>query len=335
MLLWPPPTVSGFDQDQRVDLLGLVPPNRFDDLCGVDAHCLAGGVVLRADRVILPRERYPDAERATQHKLSDDLQAACREQGHVLSVKEWADKNQHRGTLRLRLRCRSSSCRFQFQLNWDSKAGFWYISRRRCGTFVHTCAPHKQHCQVVNSNKDKALTTAPGNKRRTPETPKNNDGPSNKRARVEATTSFQKNDNTDSKKKKPEVLDALDSARSLLDLSRAPSSPRSTASEQNNNNNEEENKSSSQQEITAKQEFVPMRSFYLPHAASFTAPLSAQEKLALYRNQALKVALQQQQQRCFPLLQDPSAAAAAFADPRLHLSGAGLLNFQGGAFGSI
>ena len=131
MLLWPPPTCLDKYDGQRVDLLALIPPNRFDELNLPNREQQVAGLTLRADRVIMDRERYSDYERMTQHKLSDDIQASCREQGHVISVKEWADKNQHRGTLRLRLRCRSSACRFQFQLNWDSKAGFWYISRRR------------------------------------------------------------------------------------------------------------------------------------------------------------------------------------------------------------
>lgn len=137
-ILWPPPDVQ-YD-GERVDLLKLIPPNCFDDLSAPSAeHQVVAGVTILADRVILESSRYPDCSRSTQRILSDDIQACCREQGHTLSVKEWADQNQHRGTLRLRLRCRSSMCRFQFQLNWDSKNSGWYISRRRCGTFLHTC----------------------------------------------------------------------------------------------------------------------------------------------------------------------------------------------------
>jgi hypothetical protein len=137
-ILWPPPDVQ-YD-GERVDLLKLIPPNRFDDYSApCSEHKVVPGVTIRADRVILESSRYPDCNRSTQRILSDDIQACCHEQGHTLSVKEWADQNQHRGTLRLRLRCRNSRCRFQFQLNWDSKNSVWYISRRRCGTFLHTC----------------------------------------------------------------------------------------------------------------------------------------------------------------------------------------------------
>lgn len=247
-LLWPPPledtlAKANAEQTERVDLLGLIPPNRFDDYSVPNREQEVAGVILRADRVIMDRVTYPDCDRSTQHKLSDHIQASCREQGYCISVKEWADKNQHRGTLRLRLRCRSSACRFQFQLNWDSKAGFWYISRRRCGTFVHTCKPVKG---------DESLTpTQEGNKRKlqdgkgsgskrarlSPEgSPsgsnannktggsdgKNTSAGSNGRTAKAETNGAAVNGNSQENNSKA-LEQALDSARSLLDLSRAPS----------------------------------------------------------------------------------------------------------------
>lgn len=258
-LLWPPPIDdhlskqgNGNEETERVDLLGLIPPNSFDDYSVPNREQKVAGVTLRADRVIMDRERYPDCDRSTQHKLSDDIQASCREQGYCISVKEWADKNQHRGTLRLRLRCRSSACRFQFQLNWDSKVGFWYISRRRCGTFVHTCKPL--------TGDDTVTATQEGNKRRlsdgkgsgskrarfNPEDASSNGSSSNNNnnaatgnsegnkknsaGRTHGKSAKAGSNKTAGTKKNSQATgsnalqQALDSARSLLDLSRTPSS---------------------------------------------------------------------------------------------------------------
>ena len=350
MILWPPPTVAGFDKDQRIDLLELVPPNRYDDFSLPNREQQIAGVTLRADRVIMDRERYPDCERATQHRLSDDIQASCREQGHCMSVKEWADKNQHRGTLRLRLRCRSSACRFQFQLNWDSKAGFWYISRRRCGTFVHTCVP--QTCQPAK----KTVSADVNAKRRLTE-----NTTSNKRVRTTSppsttgcTATIKNTTNTNAASAKtqgPEtttVLDALDSARSLLDLSRAPSSPGPASPTNEENQNPPTQAAPNTISAPVSPDFAPVRlgnRFFLQPNATTVIPgeqeqpgcFTTQQKLALLRNSdsysaaALKAALVQHQQRCFPGLmqaQDPS-----FQDPRVVHTG--LLSFQGGAFGNI
>mmetsp|Transcript_2871 Transcript_2871/g.5578 ORF Transcript_2871/g.5578 Transcript_2871/m.5578 type:complete len:342 (-) Transcript_2871:198-1223(-) len=337
LILWPPPTVAGFDKDQRVDLLELVPPNRFDDFSLPNREQQIAGVTLRADRVIMDRERYPDCERATQHKLSDDIQASCREQGHCMSVKEWADKNQHRGTLRLRLRCRSSACRFQFQLNWDSKAQFWYISRRRCGTFVHTCVP--QSCQPV-----KKTVAADVNAKRH----LNDSSSSNKRARTSPSTTNSstavinnttKTNETTTKTQGPEttVLDALDSARSLLDLSRAPSSP-GPASPTNVESQTPPPQATPTVTAPVSPDFAPVRlgnRFFLQPTPTMIPGgqqqgLTAQQKLALLRNAdsyntaALKAALAQHQQRCFPGLMQAQDASLL-----------GVLSFQGGAFGNI
>lgn len=213
MLLWPPPTLNY--NGERVDLLALIPPNKFDDFSLPNREQHIAGLTLRGDRIIMDGQRYPDCERDTQHKLSDDIQASCREQGHCISVKEWADKNQHRGTLRLRLRCRHAACRFQFQLNWDSKLEVWYISRRRCGTFVHTC---HEVLAAENSQKRKLGETGSSQDR--------------KKARIiqealygttATTAAIPKPTSTGSQE--ASRLDALESARCLLDLSRTPSSP--------------------------------------------------------------------------------------------------------------
>ena len=364
-LLWPPPTCEEKYDGQRVDLLALIPPNCFDDLNLPNREQQVAGLTLRADRVIMDRHRYPDCERMTQHKLSDDIQASCREQGHVISVKEWADKNQHRGTLRLRLRCRSSACRFQFQLNWDSKSGFWYISRRRCGTFVHTCQPLQ--------GGGNAQTSAAANKRRLTD----NKGASNKRAKIqpqqegtdknttERKPSSSSNADSGNKAQQPEsaVLDALDSARSLLDLSRAPSSPVPVSP-----TNEENQKPQEESPVSvAPASFAPVRlgdRLFIPQATSANlstllastgptaAALTAQQKLAIFRGQqqqqqqnannnalastlgrmdaaAFKAALVQQ--RCMALA-PPPGGQALLQDPRLIRTG---LLLNGGAFANI
>lgn len=362
LLLWPPPTCENKYDGQRVDLLGLIPPNRFDDFSVPNREHQIAGVTLRADRVIMDRERYPDCERSTQHKLSDDIQASCREQGHCISVKEWADKNQHRGTLRLRLRCRSSACRFQFQLNWDSKASVWYISRRRCGTFVHTCQPVKGAQSSTSSNFS--------NKRRLHESK----GSSNKRARCNgegvttntSTTSTNtinrtETNNTSSSTSQaqaapePAALDALDSARSLLDLSRAPSSPKPVSPTNEENEKPAKNSPQTSPSSSATPDFTPVRlgdRLFLQPMPESTAVrpndlsmlAAAQQKLALLRGNglassldnlppAVKAALQQ---RCiaFPALSSSAAGGQNLlqTDPRLLHTG---LLLNGGSFASL
>lgn len=342
---------------QRVDLLALIPPNRLDDLNLPNREQQVAGLTLRADRVIMDRERYSDCERMTQHKLSDDIQASCREQGHVISVKEWADKNQHRGTLRLRLRCRSSACRFQFQLNWDSKAGFWYISRRRCGTFSHTCQPVQAGAAKVSKTAGKRWRLAPEEQSKGPS--------SNKRAKT--IQEGNKNKNTTSKQdQKPQgapesaVLDALDSARSLLDLSRAPSSPIPPASPSSDGENQKPTQKASPVPVVAAPNSMPPdfvrlgdRLFMpqvsaaaagmrpaMPMLAPQQAALAMQHKLALLRGHQARMdaaAIRSLQRRCMALAPSPAAPQGAtllhhHQDPRLLRQG---LLLNGGSFANI
>ena len=205
---------------------------------------------------IFDKERYPDCDRATQHKLADDIQAACREQGHCISVKEWADKNQHRGTLRLRLRCRSSQCRFQFQLNWDSRAEWWFISRRRCGTFVHTCQP-------VDASQKRRL------------------GESARASPHKRVRRAQDLKETVTPETTSAAQDALDA---LLDLSKAPSSP----SPVNEENHKPRSSAPVPSSAPSAASYLPVERYLMgipPGLAAGSVPLSA--KLVFLRNDAL------------------------------------------------
>lgn len=345
ILLWPPPTCTEVQQQPRVDLLALIPPNQWDDANLPNREQHVADLILRPDRVIMDRVRYSDCERQTQHKLSDDIQASCREQGHLMSVKEWADKNQNRGTLRLRLRCRSQACRFQFQLNWDSKAEFWYISRRRCGNFEHTCRTVQGASQVSGKRH-----LADSNKN------SNNKGPANKRAKLPEGKHKKKNEfkqqqssSTANKNKAQDepvaaVFDALDSARSLLDLSKAPSSPE-PGSPTNEENQKPKEKASPVSVVSSpSQEALLQR---LAGGDRLFLPLdllSTQQKLALLNGTssspsqqmmeaALKAALQQRRMALAPTAPGAGAGSAfQGTDPRVMHTG---LLLNGGAYASI
>jgi hypothetical protein len=159
-----------------------------------DLYFEQGGLKILPDKIIFDKTIYTDHSRDTQKLLALHLQLSCQEQqqqqqqqGCVhyryppISVKEWANSSQQRDTLRLRLRCRNAKCSFQFQINWDCRAEHWYISRRRCGNFEHSCCHRK-----INVNTDS--TCIPAVARTATQHPKAGKAGTNKRKGSNAAT---------------------------------------------------------------------------------------------------------------------------------------------------
>mmetsp|Transcript_19479 Transcript_19479/g.41981 ORF Transcript_19479/g.41981 Transcript_19479/m.41981 type:complete len:420 (+) Transcript_19479:181-1440(+) len=142
-LFWPPkhllpPTAKESD---RIDLLAYLDAEVYNTRGSYPLKLPYGVTVLR-DRVVLEMERFSSPSRDHQTALATQFQASFAEQGFAVVVKEWANPTQKRSILRVRLKCRFAGCKFHFQINWDQNMGYWFISRRRCGIFQHSCRTH-------------------------------------------------------------------------------------------------------------------------------------------------------------------------------------------------
>ena len=139
-LYWPPKHLlaSTATDNDRVDLLTYLDAEVYNTRGSYPLKLPYGITVLR-DRVVLEMERFNSPSRDHQTALASQFQASFAEQGFAVVVKEWANTSQKRSILRVRLKCRFAGCKFHFQINWDSNMGYWFISRRRCGIFQHSC----------------------------------------------------------------------------------------------------------------------------------------------------------------------------------------------------
>ena len=157
VLLWPPPptpSTEGTDVDGNhkeeaetttgtMDLFSCIHEPGADE---EEMTLAPGGLMeIHPSKVVFNSETlYPSCTRQVQKRIVEDLQRsyARTSKGRELAVKEWADENQNRGILRLRLRCKKAKCRLQFQVNWDTQQKHWFITRQ-CVNLAHTCPPPK------------------------------------------------------------------------------------------------------------------------------------------------------------------------------------------------
>ena len=143
-LFWPPKHLlpSTASETDRIDLLTYLDAEVYNTR-GTYPLKLPYGVTILRDRVVLEQERFSSPSRDHQTALASQFQASFAEQGFAVVVKEWANPTQKRSILRVRLKCRFAGCKFHFQINWDQNMGYWFISRRRCGIFQHSCRAHE------------------------------------------------------------------------------------------------------------------------------------------------------------------------------------------------
>jgi len=176
-LYWPPkhllpPTAKESD---RIDLLAYLDAEVYNTRGSYPLKLPYGVTVLR-DRVVLEMERFSSPSRDHQTALATQFQASFAEQGFAVVVKEWANPTQKRSILRVRLKCRFAGCKFHFQINWDQNMGYWFISRRRCGIFQHSCRSQEGPTPVEMMLSKRNVSDSP---------PPAYGAPVNKRARVD------------------------------------------------------------------------------------------------------------------------------------------------------
>jgi len=147
VLLWPKLSdqekqASTFETRQELDLFRVINAPGKDEQASVQGP---GPVEIFPSKLVFDSTTlYKDSSKATQEIIVEDLKR-CYERtsgGRELAVKEWANENQNRGILRLRLRCKKAQCKLQFQVNWDREQMHWFISRQ-CENLYHTCPPPK------------------------------------------------------------------------------------------------------------------------------------------------------------------------------------------------
>lgn len=168
VLLWPPPpphSIEGLpippppdDTDEdTIDLFAVInAPGCESDK---PLRVAKGGLEIHPSKVVFDSDSlYSSSSRDVQKRIVLDLQRAYARTsgGRELAVKEWADENQNRGILRLRLRCKKAKCKLQFQVNWETTQNHWFITRQ-CENLVHTCPPPKpsQAAKMTKMNADK------------------------------------------------------------------------------------------------------------------------------------------------------------------------------------
>ncbi|KAL7566829.1 hypothetical protein ACA910_021330 [Epithemia clementina (nom. ined.)] len=162
-LYWPPkhllPPAAASSND-RIDLLTYLDAEVYNTR-GTYPMKLPYGVTVLRDRVVLEQERFSSPSRDHQTALASQFQASFAEQGFAVVVKEWANPTQKRSILRVRLKCRFAGCKFHFQINWDQNMGYWFISRRRCGIFQHSCRAHDGSNQVETVPNKRPVADSP------------------------------------------------------------------------------------------------------------------------------------------------------------------------------
>ena len=148
-LLWPPPPFDETQQCYLDDQANLEAANMLDlftymHVPGNDNDAIVqapGGIEIQPSKLVFDAVKfYPACTKVVQQRIVKDLQQCYSRTsaGRELAVKEWANENQNRGILRLRLRCKKAPCKLQFQVNWDTQQRHWFISRQ-CDNLYHTC----------------------------------------------------------------------------------------------------------------------------------------------------------------------------------------------------